>query len=72
MAHFTQNHTITSEVGQSVPGPTDRDLLRIGFSTKQVAVLQDHTPEIRQELYDMFVRMLMEDDPALEDIEDQF
>lgn len=60
----------SSEVGQSVHGPTDQDLLRLGFATRQVEVLRDYSAEDRQDIYDLFVRMLMEDDPALEDIED--
>ena len=52
------------------PGPSDEDLVRLGFSPRQMSILRMSPPDVRQEAHDTFLRMLMEDDPALEYIDE--
>lgn len=66
-----QDATMCIEGEKSVPpGPSDQDLIRLGFSPRQMSILRISPPDVRQEAHDTFLRMLMEDDPALEYIDE--
>jgi hypothetical protein len=68
IGHSEESGYDVVESGKSVDAPLLAQLSALGFSDEQLPTLSRLSPETQEEVYVAVVKLMMEDDPALDDI----